>query len=75
MENLNNQIFKILAVLMCSFSCLIHAQSDTNTEKQVRLVFNQLVSVYGSAKPQPKLEFVKRKITYSASKIFALAQS
>ena len=62
MENLNNQIFKIMAVLMCSFSCLILAQSDTNTEKQVRLVFNQLVSVYGSAKPQPKLEFVKEKL-------------
>ena len=61
MENLNNQIFKIMAVLMCSFSCLILAQSDTNTEKQVRLVFNQLVSVYGSAKPQPKLEFVKKE--------------
>ena len=55
MENLNNQIFKIMAVLMCSFSCLILAQSDTNTEKQVRLVFNQLVSVYGSAKPQTKI--------------------
>ena len=54
MENLNNQIFKIMAVLMCSVSCLIHAQSDTNTEKQVRMGFNQLVSDYGSAKQQPK---------------------
>jgi tetratricopeptide (TPR) repeat protein len=60
MENLINQINKILAVLMCSFSCFSFAQPDANTEKQVRLVFNQLISVYGSAKPQPKLEFVEK---------------
>lgn len=60
MENLNNQIIKIIAVLMCSFSCFSFTQPDVNTEKQVRLVFNQLISVYGSAKPQPKLEFVEK---------------
>jgi predicted Zn-dependent protease len=57
MENLNNQIHKIIAVLMCSFTCFTFAQSGVNSEKQVRLVFNQLISVYGSAKPAPKLSF------------------
>jgi tetratricopeptide (TPR) repeat protein len=59
MENLNNQIIKILAVLMCSFSCFSFAQPNANTEKQVRLVFNQLISVYGSAKPAPELKVDK----------------
>lgn len=59
MENLNNQIIKIIAVLMCSFSCFSFAQPDANTEKQVRLVFNQLISVYGSAKPAPELKVDK----------------
>ena len=59
MENLNNQIFKFIAVLMCSFSCCTFSQSATNTEKQVRLVFNQLITVYGSSKPAPKLSFDK----------------
>jgi tetratricopeptide (TPR) repeat protein len=61
MENLNSQIIKIIAVLMCSFSCFSFAQPDANTEKQVRLVFYQLISVYGSAKPAPKLSFDKLK--------------
>ncbi len=61
MENLNSQIIKIIAVLMCSFSCFSFAQPDANTEKQVRLVFNQLIFVYGSAKPAPKLSFDKLK--------------
>lgn len=59
MENLNSQIIKIIAVLMYSFSCFSFAQPDVNTEKQVRLVFNQLISVYGSAKPAPKLKVDK----------------
>ena len=59
-KTINFETF-LLAVLMCSFSCLTFAQSDVNTEKQVRFVFNQLISVYGSAKPQPKLEFVKKE--------------
>lgn len=49
-----------IAVLMCSFSAFIYGQSNITADKQVRLVFNQLISVYGSAKPQPKLEFVKK---------------
>ena len=61
MENLNSQIIKIIAVLMCSFSCFSFAQPDANTEKQVHLVFYQLISVYGSAKPAPKLSFDKLK--------------
>lgn len=59
MENLNNQIIKIIAVLMCSFSCFSFSQPYANTEKQVRLVFNQLISVYGSAKPAPELKVDK----------------
>lgn len=59
MENLNSQIIKIIAVLMCSFSCFSFAQPDANTEKQLRLVFNQLISVYGSAKPAPELKVDK----------------
>jgi predicted Zn-dependent protease len=55
MENLINQIKKILAVLMCSFSCFLYSQQNSNADKQVRLVFNQLVSFYGSAKPAPEL--------------------
>lgn len=59
MENLNSQIIKIIAVLMCSFSCFSFAQPDANTEKQVSLVFYQLISVYGSAKPAPELKVDK----------------
>jgi tetratricopeptide (TPR) repeat protein len=47
------------AVLMCSFSAFIYGQSNKNTDKQVRLVFNQLISVYGSAKPAPILKVDK----------------
>ncbi len=61
MGNLNNKKNRIIAVLMCSFSCFSFSQSNANTEKQVRLVFNQLISVYGSAKPAPKLSFDKLK--------------
>lgn len=51
----------ILAVLMCSFSCLSFAQSKINTKKQVQFVFDQLISVYGSAKSTPKLEIIKKE--------------
>ena len=44
---------------MCSYSTLICGQSNKYSDKQVRLVFNQLISVYGSAKPAPKLSFDK----------------
>jgi tetratricopeptide (TPR) repeat protein len=55
MENLINQINKILTVLMCSFSCFLYSQQNSNADKQVRLVFNQLISFYGIAKPAPEL--------------------
>ncbi len=48
-----------IAVLMCSYSTLICGQSNKNSDKQVRLVFNQLISVYGSAKPAPELKVDK----------------
>ena len=48
-----------IAVLMCSYSTLICGQSNKYSDKQVRLVFNQLISVYGSAKPAPELKLDK----------------
>ena len=48
-----------IAVLMCSYSTLICGQSNKYSDKQVRLVFNQLISVYGSAKPTPELKVDK----------------
>jgi tetratricopeptide (TPR) repeat protein len=48
-----------IAVLMCSYSTLICGQSNKYSDKQVRLVFNQLISVYGSAKPAPELKVDK----------------
>ena len=44
---------------MCSYSTLIYGQSNKTADKQVRLVFNQLISVYGSAKPAPELKVDK----------------
>ena len=44
---------------MCSYSTLICGQSNKNSDKQVRLVFNQIISVYGSAKPAPELKVDK----------------
>lgn len=49
------------SVLMCGFSCLSFAQSN-NTKKQVQFVFDQLISVYGSAKSAPKLIVQKKRI-------------
>lgn len=48
-----------IAVLLCSYSTLICGQSNKNSDKQVRLVFNQIISVYGSAKPAPELKVDK----------------
>lgn len=45
---------------MCSISYFAFSQSNTNTTKQVNYVFNQLISVYGSAKSAPKLVIVKK---------------
>lgn len=56
---INFKIF-LLAVLMCSFSCLSIAQSD-NAKKQVQFVFDQLIPVYGSAKSVPKLVVIKKE--------------
>jgi tetratricopeptide (TPR) repeat protein len=56
MENKKNKlIIFFIAVLMCSYSTLFYGQSNKTADKQVRLVFNQLISVYGSAKPAPEL--------------------
>ena len=49
----------LLAVLMCSFSCLSLAQSS-NTKKQVQFVFDKLIPVYGSAKSAPKCVVIKK---------------
>jgi hypothetical protein len=47
------------AVIICSFSAFIYGQSNKNSDKQVRFVFNQLISVYSSAKPAPILKVDK----------------
>lgn len=59
MENkvINFKTF-LLAVLMCCFSCLSFAQS--NAQKQVQFVFDQLLPVYGSAKSAPKCIVIKK---------------
>ena len=60
MENKKNKVnIFFIAVLMCSYSTLIYGQSNKTADKQVRLVFNQLISVYGSAKPAPELKVDK----------------
>lgn len=60
MEYKKEKIIKFfIAVLMCSYSTLICGQSNKNSDKQMRLVFNQLISVYGSAKPAPELKVDK----------------
>lgn len=60
MENKKNKVnIFFIAVLMCSYSTLIYGQSNKTADKQVRLVFNQLISVYGSAKPAPELKLDK----------------
>lgn len=43
---------------MCSFTSLTFGQ--TNTHNQVQFVFDKLISVYGSAKTEPKFEIVKK---------------
>lgn len=60
MENKKNKVnIFFIAVLMCSYSTLIYGQSNKTADKQVRLVFNKLISVYGSAKPAPELKVDK----------------
>lgn len=49
-----------IAVLMCSYTCFTFGQTNTNTHNQVQFVFDRLISVYGSAKTEPKFEIVKK---------------
>jgi tetratricopeptide (TPR) repeat protein len=48
----------LLTILLCFITIFSFAQK--NAEKQVSVVFNQLLSVYGSAKTTPKLVFIKK---------------
>ena len=50
-----NLAFLLLFMLVCSFS----AQAQHNAEVQIKAVFNQLVTAYGSAKSAPELQFMK----------------
>lgn len=50
----------LIAVLMCSYTGLTFGQTNTNTHNQVQFVFDRLISVYGSAKTEPKFEIVKK---------------
>ena len=50
----------LIAVLMCSFTGLTYGQTKTNTHNQVQFVFDRLISVYGSAKTEPKFIIVKK---------------
>lgn len=50
---------KRLAVLCCGLSFFAFGQSKN--EKSIRLVFNQLVLAYGSAKPAPQLDIIYGK--------------
>lgn len=52
----NSFLKKGIALLFCGLSTIGFCQS--NTEKQITTVFNQLVSTYGSAKTAPQLEIV-----------------
>jgi tetratricopeptide (TPR) repeat protein len=61
MEN-KRSYFKmyLTAVLMCSYTSCTFGQTNTNTHNQVQFVFDRLISVYGSAKTEPKFEIVKK---------------
>lgn len=54
----------LIAVLMCSYTGLTFGQTNTNTNtnthNQVQFVFDRLISVYGSAKTEPKFIIVKK---------------
>jgi len=50
----------LIAVLMCSYTCLTFGQNNTNAHNQVQFVFDQLISVYGSAKTEPKFIILKK---------------
>jgi hypothetical protein len=65
-----NKACKVIKVVIIMFIYWLSfdatAQLVSNDEKQVRDVFNKLISVYGSAKPAPKLSFqaLKTPATY-----------
>jgi tetratricopeptide (TPR) repeat protein len=50
----------LIAVFMCSYTGLTFGQTNTNTHNQVQFVFDRLISVYGSAKTEPKFIIVKK---------------
>lgn len=51
---------KSLAFLLCFvIGSIFSAQGQKNAEVQIKSVFNQLVTAYGSAKSPPELEFMK----------------
>jgi tetratricopeptide (TPR) repeat protein len=50
----------LIAVLMSSYTGLTFGQTNTNTHNQVKFVFDRLISVYGSAKTEPKFIVVKK---------------
>lgn len=51
-----------LMVLMLFISCTSYAQSnlETNTKKQIDIVFKQLITVFGSTKSVPEIVLVKK---------------
>jgi tetratricopeptide (TPR) repeat protein len=50
----------LIAVFMCSYTGFTFGQTNTNTHNQVQFVFDRLISVYGSAKTEPKFIIVKK---------------
>lgn len=56
-----NKSIRARILLIILLSCMAELSfAQNNAEKQVTLVFNQLLSVYGSAKTPPKLVFIKK---------------
>lgn len=60
MQNKNEQLFrKVFTPLFLGLSFLLSGQSESN--KQIKVVFDQLVSAYGSAKSSPQLLIISDK--------------
>lgn len=56
-----NKSIRARILLIILLSCVAELSfAQNNAEKQVTLVFNQLLSVFGSAKTPPKLVFIKK---------------
>jgi tetratricopeptide (TPR) repeat protein len=65
----------LIAVLMCSYTGLTFGQTNTNTHNQVQFVFDRLISVFGSAKTEPKFIIVKKvKVAIPPAKYFSDGQ-